>query len=269
MVLKVLGSSSKGNCYLLDNGKEALMIESGVSFAKVKQALDFDIKRIVGCIISHEHGDHAKHVKDCINANIPVFMSQGTRNALGLDYTRLANVMDKVNFTHLGGFEVIPFQVEHDAAEPWGFQIYHPDCGNVFFATDTRIFGRDTDFGSEFYVPEDVNQLMIECNYQTSILEHNVEIGKLHPSLARRTRKTHCSLDTVLASLAQWDLSQCRNIVLLHLSETNSDADMCKEEVIGATAKKVTIAEPGVNINFNKNLLYFTNNETLQITLCR
>ena len=39
MELKILGSSSAGNCYLLDNGKETLMIECGVSFRKVSVSL--------------------------------------------------------------------------------------------------------------------------------------------------------------------------------------------------------------------------------------
>ena len=63
MELKILGSSSKGNCYLLDNGKEALMIECGIAFKNVQKAVDFDITRIKACIKSHEHGDNAKHVE--------------------------------------------------------------------------------------------------------------------------------------------------------------------------------------------------------------
>lgn len=58
MELKILGSSSAGNCYLLDNGKETLMIECGVSFRKVLEGMNFDVGRIAGCIVSHEHGDH-------------------------------------------------------------------------------------------------------------------------------------------------------------------------------------------------------------------
>ena len=93
MELKILGSSSKGNCYLLDNGKEALMIECGIAFKNVQKAVDFDITRIKACIISHEHGDHAKHVKRCLDAMIPCYMSDGTRNALGLASHPLAHAM--------------------------------------------------------------------------------------------------------------------------------------------------------------------------------
>ena len=39
MELRVLGSSSSGNCYILDNGNEALIIEAGIRFIDVKKAL--------------------------------------------------------------------------------------------------------------------------------------------------------------------------------------------------------------------------------------
>ena len=45
MELKVLGSSSSGNCYILDNGSEALIIEAGIRFMEVKKALDFNISK--------------------------------------------------------------------------------------------------------------------------------------------------------------------------------------------------------------------------------
>ncbi len=39
MKLTVLNSNSKGNCYILQNEHEALVIECGVKFSEVKKAL--------------------------------------------------------------------------------------------------------------------------------------------------------------------------------------------------------------------------------------
>ncbi len=55
MKLKVLGSGSSGNCYILHNETEALIIEAGFPFMEVKKALDFNISKIQGVVISHEH----------------------------------------------------------------------------------------------------------------------------------------------------------------------------------------------------------------------
>ena len=59
--LKVLGSGSSGNCYILENENEALIIEAGLPFMEVKKALNFNVMKIVGMISSHEHGDHYKY----------------------------------------------------------------------------------------------------------------------------------------------------------------------------------------------------------------
>ena len=121
MELKILGSSSKGNCYLLDNGKDCLMIECGIPFKDVQKAVNFDISRIAGVIISHEHGDHAKHVGKCLEAQIPCYMSQGTKYALSLPQTRLVRVMDELKVCRIGNFNIQPFATQHDANEPFGF----------------------------------------------------------------------------------------------------------------------------------------------------
>lgn len=50
-ILKIISSSSKGNCYIYNND---LMIDVGVSYKKIKHCLK-DIKLI---LLSHIHGDH-------------------------------------------------------------------------------------------------------------------------------------------------------------------------------------------------------------------
>ena len=70
MKLKVLGSGSSGNCYLLENDTECLVIEAGVSFMEVKKAIDFNVKKIVGVISSHIHQDHNKYLEQYKKAGI-------------------------------------------------------------------------------------------------------------------------------------------------------------------------------------------------------
>ena len=62
--IKVLASSSKGNCYMIDDSKTSLLIEAGIPIKKIKQGLNFKLHEIEGCIISHEHGDHIKATID-------------------------------------------------------------------------------------------------------------------------------------------------------------------------------------------------------------
>jgi len=56
MKLQILGSSSKGNGYLLtSSGGEVLIIEAGISLIEVKKTLNFNLSKIAGVCISHEH----------------------------------------------------------------------------------------------------------------------------------------------------------------------------------------------------------------------
>lgn len=244
MELKILGSSSKGNCYLFDNGKEALMIECGIAFKEVQKAVDFDIKRIKGCIISHEHGDHAAHVKQVLKNMIPCYMSQGTRTALGLDDNPISYSMIECLPYRIGSFTVQPFGVEHDAKEPFGFLIAHSDCGTVLFATDTYYLQ---------YTFANLSNIMIECNYRQSILDENVAAGKISAKQRDRTMKSHCSIETCKEILQSNDLSAVNNIVLIHMSNDNSHAEEFRAEIQAETLKQVTVAQSGMTISFNKS----------------
>lgn len=247
MQLKVLGSSSKGNCYLLDNGKEALAIECGISFKEVQKAVDFDVLRIKGAIVSHEHGDHAKHVENFIQAHIPVYMSTGTLHEVIKKFKSpyLSPLMMEVgHIVEIGNFRVQAFDTQHDAAEPFGFLIYHPECGMVLFATDTHYL---------HYTFAGLHNILIECNFRQDILDANVESGKLPSALRKRTMKSHMEYVTCRETLLANDLSKVNNIVLIHLSDGNSNAKEFRQGIMEATGKTIHIAESGMTINFNKS----------------
>lgn len=246
MELKILGSSSKGNCYILDNGKEALVIECGISFNEVQKAVNFDISRIKGAIVSHEHGDHAKYVENFIQARIPVYMSTGTLHEVVKKFRSpylSPLMMDAQCKVAIGNFIVLPFAVQHDAREPFGFLIFHPECGKVLFATDTHYLR---------YTFQGLNNILIECNYRQDILDANVKSGKLPMALRERTIKSHCSYDTCKEALIANDLSKVNNIVLIHLSDGNSNEREFKQGILEATGKTIHIARSGMTIkNFN------------------
>lgn len=247
MKLHVLGSSSSGNCYLFQSEKtgEVLAVEAGVKFNKVKKVLDFNLNSIVGCIVSHEHGDHAKCVGDFINACIPCYMSQGTKHALGFSSSYWAKGLLPFEQVVINGFRVIPFPVQHDAAEPYGYLIRHEECRTVLFATDTYFLK---------YKFPGLNNVMLECNYSKEILDANFTAGRIDKKRYERTIKSHMSYDNCLLTLQANDLSQVCNILLLHLSDNNSNAT----EFIHGIERlypeiEITAATNGLSLTFNKN----------------
>lgn len=56
MILKILGSNSDGNSYVLkSNNGETLLIEAGIKAIDIKEACAFEIGAIKGLLLSHVH----------------------------------------------------------------------------------------------------------------------------------------------------------------------------------------------------------------------
>lgn len=118
MKLTILGSNSAGNCYILQNANEALILEAGIKFSDVQKALNYDVQKVVACIASHEHGDHFKHVQEFMSRSIPVYASAGTWEAKGL---KSRNILKAGQLSKFANFKIIPFDLKHDCNEPIGF----------------------------------------------------------------------------------------------------------------------------------------------------
>ena len=241
MRLIVLGSSSAANGYVLDNGREALALECGCPLADLQRAVDFDLRRVAGVLLTHEHGDHARHALKYIKSALPLYASEGT-------LMKLPEEVLASTFSHpvrppkpfrVGGFRVLPFDVKHDAAEPLGFYIKHPDMGSLLFATDTRFIP---------FLFDHINTWLIECNYSEEILESNLSAGVISKAQRDRVIGSHMSLDTCRETLQANDLSETRRIILIHLSDRNSDAAQFKKTIARATGREVIIADRGQTI---------------------
>jgi phosphoribosyl 1,2-cyclic phosphodiesterase len=243
MKLKIINSGSAGNCYILETETTALVLECGVKFQDIKQALDFNLRKVAGVLISHEHQDHCKSVKDVIAAGLNVYASYGTIKAMGITHSHRVRGMNSMEKLYIGAFSIMGFDVKHDCAEPFGFLINHPACGNVVFITDT------------YYVPhtfKNLNQVIVEANYCPQIVKQRMEANSIHGKVRDRVIESHMSIDTCLGLLKANDLSAVNNIVLIHLSDGNSNAAEFKQKVSDATGKTVHIAGKNMEIDLSK-----------------
>ena len=240
MMFVVVGSGSAGNCYLLKSETETLIVELGVKFSKITASLDYDLSKVVGCIVTHEHGDHAKGVPAAISSGLNVYASHGTIEAIGLKNHRMISI-DEMKKTSIGSFKVLPFSVKHDAAQPVGFIIHHPESGNILFITDT------------WYVShrfENIDHVIIEANFDQAIV--NEKLKENNRYLRDRIIQSHLSIDAALDLLNANDLSKVNNIVLIHLSDSNSNASNFKDRATKSTGKPVYIAEPGLTLSLSE-----------------
>lgn len=234
MKIKSLASGSKGNCYYVTDGTSSLLIEAGLPFNQIQQALDYKLTSLDGCLISHEHGDHAKAVRQLLKAGVTVATSFGTAEALELKHHRLIQVEHQTEIK-LNDWLVLSFNVEHEtAAQPLGFLIYNQVSGKkLLYATDSCYL--------KYKFPK-LTHIMIEVNHSRLLLDQNLTRGVLNQELRNQIAKNHMSLEVVLDFLKANDLSNVEEIILLHLSETNSDAEHFKKTVQAVTGKVVKIA---------------------------
>jgi phosphoribosyl 1,2-cyclic phosphodiesterase len=162
----------------------------------------------------------------------------------GTDKSHRAKVMKSGYDFRMGNFKVLAFDTKHDCAEPLGFVIHHPETGKILFLTDSYF--------SEYTFPG-LNNIIIEANYCQGIIDQRLKEGISEKVLRDRVITSHMSLATCKGLLAANDLSAVNNIVLIHLSDGNSDAKRFKKEVEEQTGKRVHVAEAGLVIeNFNK-----------------
>lgn len=232
MEIQVLASGSTGNCYRITDGSTSLLIEAGIPYKEIQRGLNFRVSDIAGVLVSHEHKDHCKAVADMIKAGIDCYISQGTAETLELSGHRV-KIVQPLQQLEVGTWTMLPFRTQHDAKEPVGFLLVNQAGEKLLYATDTYYVR---------YRFEGLTHIMVECNYSLDILQANVEAGLVPEALKNRLLKSHFSLEHVKDFLKANDLSQVREIWLLHMSDGNSDADRFKREVQELTGKPVYIA---------------------------
>ena len=227
-----LASGSRGNCYRVNDGSTPLLLEAGIQFKEIQKQLNFRVSELAGCIISHEHKDHSKAVPDMMKAGVNCYMSQGTVEALDVTGHRLHIIQARQQF-QLGTWTILPFETQHDAAEPLGFLLANRDGEKLLYATDTYYI---------MYRFRGLTHIAVECNYSMDILRANIEAGLVPVELKNRIIQSHFSLENVKGFLKANDLSQVREIWLLHMSDGNSDAERFKREIQELTGKMVFVA---------------------------
>jgi phosphoribosyl 1,2-cyclic phosphodiesterase len=237
MQLTVLGSSSAGNGYVIQSETEALILETGVGLIAAKKALDFNIAKVAGCLISHVHGDHAKYAIDYSQ----VFQTYAPASVIAMKSLEGATeVLPLVRF-QTGRFTVLPFPGHHDVP-CMGYIVSHPEMGNLMFLTDS--------FMCE-YSFKGLNHVMLECNYTDKALEYAIDNGHTQAWEKQRLMTTHMELQTTKKVLLNQDLSGVNTITLIHMSGRNSDKNEIIAGLSGISGKPIVIADKGLTIDLN------------------
>ena len=134
-----------------------------------------------------------------------------------------------------GRFGIKAFRLIHDVP-CYGFYIQHPEIGRLVYASDTEYIK---------YRFKNLNHILVEANYSDDLIDK--EINREH------VLRGHMSLQTALDFISTNDNPALRNVVLLHLSDKNSDS----EKFLQQTKQTVKygancyIAEKGLEVDLN------------------
>lgn len=227
LVLKVLASGSKGNCYLLTYDKQTLILDCGVGIKEIKKGLEFDISRVAGVIVSHGHKDHSLSVEEFRKMGIPIFAPY-----------ELGNV--KKSHIRMGNFDITAFDLPHNGTWNNGFLI-KVGGQKVLYMTDFM-------FCDYVFKKQKVNHILIECNYQSKYVEREL-VNYEHKI------RGHCELNTCKECIEANATNELRTVLLLHMSFQTCDFEECITEVKKVVKNGVYVdyARKGLKMELSDN----------------
>ncbi len=226
ITVKSLASSSLGNAYTISDGESTLLLECGIPWKKIQKGLGYKTTGLAGCLVSHYHGDHAKSVADACRNGIDVYASAETFDHVGaLNHHRAKPVLPGQPWS-IGTWIITAFPTEHDTPGSLGFLMRNNEGEPALFLTDSAY--------SRYRFPP-LHTVIIEANFSLDIVDRNIEEGVIDASRRKRLIETHMSIERVCDLLKANDLSQCRAIHLIHLSEDNSDEERFLQMVVEET----------------------------------
>lgn len=228
-----VGSSSKGNGYILDDGKNQLIIELGCKLGEYFKVLDYEIDNVCGCLVTHGHQDHAKYIPDALKRQISVYSCQDVA-----DHYNGVKVLKNGYKYRIGAFIVQPISVYHNV-ENYAYLIENDNIGRVLFVTDCVRF---------LYKINNVNHLLIEANYDDSLVIDHLCEGKE----VRSQNEYHMEINDTIASIRAVYNDSLNTIFLLHLSDGQSDEEAFKRRVYDEFGIMPCVADKGLTIELNK-----------------
>jgi phosphoribosyl 1,2-cyclic phosphodiesterase len=227
-----LGSGSEGNALLVAAHQTQVLMDCGFglqdTIARLAR-LGVSPEQLSGIVVTHEHGDHISGVARLARKfNLPVWLTHGTLRSQPqafADTVQVREINPHLSFL-IGGIEIIPYPVPHDAAEPVQF----------VFSDGARRLGVLTDTGCSTAHIEQMlsgcHALVLECNHDIGMLMN----GDYPPSLKQRVggRFGHLNNQESAGILAKLDVSKLQHLIAAHLSRKNNTPELAVRALCGA-----------------------------------
>jgi phosphoribosyl 1,2-cyclic phosphodiesterase len=221
-----LNSGSNGNCYYIGNGREAVLIDAGISCRETEKRmrrLGLKMDTVQAVFITHEHGDHIRGVEGIATKHkLPVYITAATflHSRLRVDDAQVQN-FKAYEPVVIGGLIIMPFPKLHDAIDPHSFIIK----GN---GVSVGVF---TDIGAPCKHVTDhfkqCNAAFLETNYD----EHMLENGAYPTHLKKRIsgENGHLSNRQAVELFLAHGPAFMTHLFLSHISKENNRPDLAQK----------------------------------------
>ena len=232
MRFAALASGSQGNALVVEAGRTRLLLDCGLAPRETERRLarlglaPGDIGAI---LVTHEHSDHADGALAFAGRwGLTVWLTFGTWRAIaeGAQTDGMVRIIDSHNPFAIGGVEVRPFPVPHDAREPAQF----------VFSDGARRLGVLTDTGTSTPHIEAMltgcEALVLECNHDARMLADGAYPAWLKSRIGGAFG--HLANEAAARLLAALDTRGLQHIVAAHLSQENNRPTLAREALAGA-----------------------------------
>jgi phosphoribosyl 1,2-cyclic phosphodiesterase len=235
MKVWILGSGSRGNATVIDNGSSRVLVDAGFSARELKRRLGaahIAPESIEAVVITHEHGDHScGAVRAATRWKWTVHATPGTVEQLPELNAADVRTFDAGATLTFGSMTMLTVPTSHDATDPV-----------AIIATDTASGARAavvTDLGQVSVhlrdALRDVEVLVLESNHDEGMLAR----GPYPISVQRRIAGVlgHLSNREAGAAARACVHSGLQHLVLAHLSEKCNTPDHALATTSAALAR--------------------------------
>lgn len=216
MKIYVIESGSKGNATLIEHKGRFLLIDMGISWTSLDNALksiNHNIYDVDALLLTHSHSDHTKGIQYL--PPLPIYCTKDTYNSSSV------NIIKPFCPFELNDLVITPVTISHDAPNPVGF-IIEAGEEKLVYITDTG------------FIPDKTLALIKDATYYVMESNHNLKMlyqTNRPASLKERIASDLGHLSNEDAAMYMVDLvgPSTKEIILAHISEESNTYELAVE----------------------------------------
>jgi len=221
------GSSGNSSVFRLDN--KYIFIDIGLPLCKIQPFLSTDIEDII-LFITHEHTDHISGLQPFINQYSPkIYASKKTiEHLVNIGFNEDIFYAIEPNITlDFETFSVKPFNIMHDALEPFGYKFQFKDI-SVAYLTDIGII---SDYIRTSIMGSDI--IILESNYDETLLKNSKYPARLKKRIT--SKHGHLSNNDAYNLICKMSNTGLKEAYLAHVSENCNDYNLLNQYAASCT----------------------------------